>query len=104
MNRSEAPGYEFEVPRGQRHGSGPRHVIGHDPLRQFQHAPPEEEPRSSVRAAGSGVLDIMRSRNWLMGLAAQILAAIVIGVAVVVVTGGGGSGGDGSSARAAGCP
>ena len=104
MNRSEAPGYEFEVPRGQRHGSGPRHVIGHDSPRQFQHAPPEEEPRSSVRAAGSGVLDIMRSRNWLMGLAAPILAAIVIGVVVVVVVGGGGNGGAAPSALDAGFP
>ena len=85
MNRGEAPGYEFEVPRGQRHGSGPRHVIGHDSLRQFQHAQPEQDPPSSARAAGSGVLDIMRSRNWLMGLAAPILAAIVIGIVVVAI-------------------
>src|SRR6201996_2748723 len=104
MNRSEAPGYEFEVPHGQRYGSGPRHVNGHDPVRQFQDAPPEQEPRSSVHAAGSGVLDIMRSRNWLMGLAAPILAAIVIGVVVVVVVGGGGNGGTAPSALDAGFP
>jgi hypothetical protein len=104
MNRGEAPGYEFEVPRGQRHRSGPRHVIGHEPLRQFQHAPPEQDRPSSVRAAGSGVLDIMRGRNWLMGLAAPILAAIVIGVVVVVVVGGGGNGGAAPSALDAGFP
>jgi hypothetical protein len=104
MNRGEAPGYEFEVPRGQRQVGGPRHAFGHDSLRQFQRAPSEQEPQSSVRAASSGVLDIMRSRNWLMGLAAPILAAIVIGIAVVVVTGGGGNGGTAPSALAAGFP
>jgi hypothetical protein len=104
MNRGEAPGYEFEVPRGQRDVSGPRHAIGHDSLRQFQHEPAEQEPRSSVHTASSGVLDIMRSRNWVMGLAVPILAAIVIGIAVVVITGGGGNGGEAPSALAAGFP
>jgi hypothetical protein len=104
MNRGELPGYEFDVPRGQRHASGPRHAFGHDSLRHLQQAPSEQEPRSSVRAASSGVFDVMRKRNWLVGLAAPILAAVVVGIAVVVVTGGGGNGGAAPSALAAGFP
>src|SRR5580704_13684328 len=104
MNRGEVPGYEFEVPRGPRHAGGPRHAFGHDPLRQLQRAQPEQAPRSSVRAASSGVLSVMRKRNWLMGLAVPILAAVAVGIAVVVVTGGGGSGASAPSALAAGFP
>ena len=44
----------------------------------------------------------MRKRNWLMGLAAPILAAVAVGIAVVVIAGGGGSGGAAPSALAAG--
>lgn len=65
---------------------------------------PEPVRGASVRAAGSGVFDVMRKRNWLMGLAAPILAAIVVGIAVVVATGGGGTGGEVPSALAAGFP
>ncbi|MGH3246728.1 MAG: hypothetical protein ACRDOI_11030 [Trebonia sp.] len=105
MDRGEVPGYEFEVPRGQRYGSGPRHAIGHDPLRELQNPPqPEREPRSSVLAASGGVLTVMRKRNWLVGLAAPILAAVAVGIAAVVVTGGGGGGGAAPSALAAGFP
>jgi hypothetical protein len=104
MNRGEVPGYEFEVPRGPRHASGPRHAIGHDQLRHLQRAAPEPGPRSSVLAASSGVLAVMRKRNWLMGLAAPILAAVAVGIAVVVIAGGGGSGGTAPSALAAGFP
>jgi hypothetical protein len=104
MNRGEVPGYEFEVPRGPRHAGGPRHAFGHDPLRQLQHGQPEQAPRSSVRAASSGVISVMRKRNWLMGLAVPILAAIAVGIAVVVVSGGGGSGASAPSALAAGFP
>jgi hypothetical protein len=57
-----------------------------------------------VLAAGSGVFAVMRGRNWLMGLAAPILAAVAVGIAVVVVTGGGGAGGAAPSALAAGFP
>ena len=57
-----------------------------------------------MRAASSGVLAVMRKRNWLMGLAAPILAAIAVGIAVVVVAGGGGGGGAAPSALAAGFP
>jgi hypothetical protein len=57
-----------------------------------------------VRAASSGVLDIMRKRNWVMGLAVPILAAIIVGIAVVVAAGGGGTGGEAPSALAAGFP
>ncbi len=46
----------------------------------------------------------MRKRNWLLGLAAPILAAVVVGVAVVVVAGGGGGSGVAPSALAAGFP
>jgi hypothetical protein len=104
MNRGDVPGYEFEAPRGPRHASGPRHALGHDSLRNLQGAPSEHEPRSSVRAAGSGVLDVMRKRNWLVGLATPILAAVAVGIAVVVIAGGGGSGGAAPSALAAGFP
>ena len=101
MNRGEVPGYEFEVPRGPRHASGPRHALGHDPLRPLQRPLPKPAPRSSVLA---GVFTVMRKRNWLMGLAAPILAAVAVGIAVVVVAGGGGSGGAAPSALAAGFP
>jgi hypothetical protein len=104
MNRGEVPGYEFEVPRGPRHASGPRPAVGHDPLRHLQRAQPEQEPRSSVLAASVGVLAVMRKRNWLMGLAAPILAAVAVGIAVVVIAGGGGRGGAAPSALAAGFP
>jgi hypothetical protein len=105
MNRGELPGYEFEVPQGPRQVTGPRHAAGHDSLRYLQR-PVEPEPaaKSPVRAAGSGVFAVMRKRNWLMGLAAPILAAIVVGVAVVVVAGGGGTSGEAPSALAAGFP
>src|ERR1700749_1448222 len=104
MNRGEGPGYEFEVPRGPRHAGGPRHSFGYDPLRQLQRVQPEEPPRSSVRQASSGVISVMRTRNWLMGLAIPILAAVAVGIAVVVVSGGGGSGASAPSALAAGFP
>jgi hypothetical protein len=105
MDRGEVPGYEFEVPRGQLYGSGPRYPIGHDPLRELQNPPQaEQERRSSVLAASGGVLAVMRKRNWLMGLAAPILAAVAVGIAAVVVTGGGGGGGAAPSALAAGFP
>jgi hypothetical protein len=104
MNRGEVPGYEFEVPRGPRHASGPRHAIGHDPLRHLQRPQPDPGPRKPVRTAGAGVFAVMRKRNWLMGLAAPILAAIAVGIAVVVIAGGGGGGGAAPSALAAGFP
>jgi hypothetical protein len=104
MNRGEVPGYEFEVPRGPRHASGPRHAIGHDPLRHPQRPQPEQEPRSPVLEASAGVLAVMRKRNWLMGLAAPILVAVAVGIAVVVIAGGGGRGGAAPSALAAGFP
>jgi len=106
MNRGEVPGYEFEVPRGPRHGYGPRHAVGHDyTLPQFRY-PPQQAPGrpSPARHAGSGVLAVMRSRNWLLGLAAPILAAVAVGIAVVVVSGGGGGNGAAPSALAAGFP
>jgi len=46
----------------------------------------------------------MRKRNWLMGLAAPILAAVAVGIAVVVIAGGGGGNGAAPSALAAGFP
>jgi hypothetical protein len=104
MDRGELPGYEFEVPRGPRHGGGTRPVFGHDSLRPLQPPPPAPEVKSPVRAASSGVFDIMRKRNWVMGLAVPILAAIIVGIAVVVAAGGGGTGGQAPSALAAGFP
>jgi hypothetical protein len=132
MNRGEVPGYEFEVPRGPRQASGPWRPIEPEPTLQFpreqqerprdqfqfgreqpqlgreqfqfQREQPEREPQSPMRTASSGVFDVMRTRNWLMGLAVPILAAIVVGIAVVVVTGGGGNGGTAPSALAAGFP
>ena len=106
MDRGEVPGYEFEVPRGPRHGYGPRHAVGHDDtLPQFRY-PPQQAPGqpSPARHAGSGVLAVMRNRNWLLGLAAPILAAVAVGIAVVVVSGGGGGNGTAPSALAAGFP
>ena len=56
MDTGEVPGYEFEVPRGPRHGYGPRHAAGHDytlpQLRQPPQKPPA--PQSPARYAGSG--------------------------------------------------
>ena len=114
MDTGEVPGYEFEVPRGPRHGYGPRHVAGHDytlpqrthpPQQEFRYPPqPAPAPPSPARHAGSGVLAVMRNRNWLLGLAAPILAAVAVGIAVVVVAGGGGGNGVAPSALAAGFP
>src|ERR1700722_4279903 len=106
MNKGEVPGYEFEVPRGSRHGNGPRHAAGHDyALRQLRHPPQHAPaPKTPVRAASSVVLAVMLKRNWLMGLAAPILAAIAVGIAVVVVAGGGGGNGAAPSALDAGFP
>jgi hypothetical protein len=105
MNRGEVPGYEFEVPAGPRHGQRPRHGAGSDSLRQLRYAPQHAPAhRSRVRSTGSGVLAVMRKRNWLMGVAAPIMAAVAVGIAVVVLAGGGGSGGAAPSALAAGFP
>ena len=104
MNNGEFPGYEFEVPRAPRRG--PRPVVGHDSLRQLHYEPQHTQPapRTPVRTAGKGVFAVMRGRNWLMGLAAPVMAAIVVGIAVVVVAGGSGGNGAAPSALAAGFP
>jgi hypothetical protein len=107
MDTGEFPGYEFEVPQGR--SSGPRHAAGHDSLHQLRHAAQHAQhaqarPRSALRSAGSGVFAVMRRRNWLLGLAVPILAALAVGIAAVVVAGGGGSGGAAPSALAAGFP
>ncbi len=105
MSRGEVPGYEFEVPPGP--WPGPRHRDSHDSLQDIRYVPlhasalPSPSP---VRAAGRGVLGVMRKRNWLLGLAAPILAAVAVGIALVVVAGGGGNGGAAPSALAAGFP
>ncbi len=103
MSRSELPGYEFDVPRGPR--QGPRHGTGHDSLRELrytpQHAPAK---RAAEPSPVRGVLAVMGKRNWLLGLAAPLLAAIAVGIALVVVAGGGGNGGAAPSALAAGFP
>jgi hypothetical protein len=105
MNRGDVPGYEFEVPRGPRHASGPRRAIGHDPYRDLHITPqPEREPPSPMVTASSGVLAVMRKRNWVVGLAVPVLAAIAVGIAAVVVVGGGGNGGAAPSALSAGFP
>src|SRR3984885_16046106 len=106
MNTGEVPVDEFEAPRGSRPGYGPRRAAGHEyALRQLRHLPQHAPaPRSAVRDASSGVLAVMRRRNWLLGLAAPILAAVVVGVAVVVVSGGGSGSGVAPSALAAGLP
>ena len=99
MDTGEFPGYEFEVPRGQ------RRAAGHDSLPEARYAPQHaHESRSPVLAAGSGVLAVMRNRNWLLGLAMPILAAIAVGIAAVVISGGSGGSGAAPSALAAGFP
>jgi hypothetical protein len=106
MDTGEVPGYEFEVPRGSRHGYDPRHAVGHDyTLRQLRHPPQQAPtPQPPARHASSGVLAVMRNRNWVLGLAAPILAAVAVGITVVVVAGGGGGSGVAPSALAAGFP
>ena len=98
--------YQPEVYRPEVYPPGTyQHEFQRDSIRGLRATPqPEPGPGASVRAASSGVLDIMRKRNWVMGLAAPILAAIAVGIAVVVVTGGGGTGGQAPSALAAGFP
>ena len=59
---------------------------------------------SAVVTAGRGVLAVIRGRNWLLGLAAPLVAAIAVGIAVVVVTGGSGGGGAAPPDLAAGFP
>ena len=72
------------------------------PLRQAARAVPP--PKPSVRDAGGGLLAIMRTKNWLVGLVLPILVAVIVGIAVVVTAGGGGTGGAAPSALAAGFP
>jgi hypothetical protein len=101
MDTGEFPGYEFDVPRG------PRRITGHDSLPELRYVPQHAqapESRSPVLAAGSGVLAVMRNRNWLLGLAMPILAAIAVGIAAVVISGGSGGSGAAPSALAAGYP
>ena len=109
MDTGEVPGYEFEAPRGPRHRTRQDSLrpFPQDPLRPFRPcaaaraAPP---PRASVRTAGGGVLAVMRTRNWLVGLVLPIVVAVIVGIAVVVTAGGGGNGGAAPSALAAGFP
>jgi hypothetical protein len=103
MDTGEFPGYEFEVPRGPQRG--PRAVITHDSLPELRYVPQHaHESRSPVLTASSGVLAVMRNRNWLVGLVMPILAAIAVGVAAVVISGGSGGSGAAPSALAAGFP
>ena len=99
MDTGEFPGYEFEVPRG------PRRAVGHDSLPEPRYVPQHaHQSRSPVLAAGSGVLAVMRNRNWLLGLAMPILAAVAVGVAAVVISGGSGGSGAAPPVLAAGFP
>src|SRR6185437_14208655 len=96
---------DFEPDLDYQPGAAYQAEFQRDSIRGLRATPQQEPgPGASVRAASSGVLDIMRKRNWVMGLAAPILAAIAVGVAIVVVTGGGGTGGQAPSALAAGFP
>jgi hypothetical protein len=113
MDTGEVPGYEFELPRGPRHRTRqdalrafPQDSLRpfpRDSLRPLRHEAPPVPPRASVRAAG-GVLAVMRTRNWLVGLVLPIVVAVIVGIAVVVTAGGGGTGGAAPSALAAGFP
>src|ERR1700761_6553229 len=104
MDTGEFPGYEFEGPRGP--GSGPRHGAAYDSLQQLRYPPPAAPAprRSPLLTAGGGVLTVMRGKNWLLGLAAPLLAAVTVGIAAVVIAGGGSGGGAAPSALAAGFP
>jgi hypothetical protein len=107
----EAPGYEFDVPRGpgqprpgiggaERHGQGwPQQPSGERTWRQRRPAP----GRPALLARDT--LAAMRARHWLTSLAAPLVAAIAVGVAGVVVLGAN-NGGDAAapSALAAGFP
>jgi hypothetical protein len=122
MDTGEVPGYEFELPRGPRHRtrqdllrSFPQdstRPFPQDSLRRYpqdslrplrREAPAMPPPGTAVRAAG-GVLAVMRTRNWLVGLVLPIVVAVIVGIAVVVTAGGGGNGGAAPSALAAGFP
>jgi hypothetical protein len=121
----ETPGYEFDLPRasGQPRpgaGGGERRrqtwpgsqPAGQPPRRrppgQWRQVPPEPDPaagpgRSALLARDT--LAAMRARNWLISLAAPLLAAIAVGVAGVVVLGANnGSDAAAPSALAAGFP
>jgi hypothetical protein len=94
------PGYEFEVPRG------PRRIRGPDSPHEAWHAAEPAPGAPSPRQAGilTGIVAVMRARNWALRLALPILAAIAVGISAVVITGGGGGGGNAPSALAAGFP
>src|SRR3984957_8515126 len=101
---TQRPVTQRPVAQGSLVGQRPRPAAGRDSMRDLQQAPPAEPSPRSLRAISRGVLAVMRTRNWLMGLAAPILAAVTVGIAAVVVTGGGGSGAAAPSALAAGFP
>jgi hypothetical protein len=117
----EAPGYEFDVPRGHGQPWPQPWPERRPPERPQERRPPErrpERPRQTWRpeadpAPGPGrpallardALAAMRARNWLTSLAAPLVAAIAVGIAAVVVLGAN-KGGDANapSALAAGFP
>jgi hypothetical protein len=95
--------YSPDPPRS--YARDPLPPLTRDSLRTLRHAEPAAPPpRVSVRGAGGGVLAVMRTRNWLVGLVLPIVVAMIVGIAVVVTAGGGGNGGAAPSALAAGFP
>lgn len=81
----------------------PQTEFSRQPFRGFSAPLLESEPAEPEQPdAGRGLLDIMRQRNWILGLAAPVVAAIAVGIAVVVATGGGGNGGTAPSTADAG--
>jgi hypothetical protein len=89
-----------ERPRPQRRPLTPAEA---DPLAGLLPGPPPGPGRPALLARDT--LAAMRARNWLMTLAAPLVAAIAVGVACVVVLGANkGGGADAPSALAAGFP
>jgi hypothetical protein len=71
------------------------------------HPAPTARPAADEAAPAGvvgGIFAVMRARNWVMGLAVPVLAAIAVGISVVVIAGGGGNGGTAPSALDAGFP
>ena len=73
------------------------------PVQPVPAAGPSADAASPAGVVG-GIFAVMRERNWVMGLAVPILAAIAVGISVVVIAGGGGTGGNAPSALDAGFP
>ena len=95
---------------GPRHGAGRRDRDGLDGqhdlgiLRRLRYPGDQLAEQGLAARLGRDFAAVMRSRNWVSGLAVPIVAAIAVGIAVVVVAGANNGSGPAPSSLDAGYP